>query len=138
MRVSSGPVFLLNASSTASSAAVHCGVKLTLDPARVMQGPVQPQPPIREPTIIGVGLRAAAPHLLRQPGQIRQLRAARRSRQQNRIRARLLTFGELAVQEQISRAHDAEISPAASALPHRRMRGQPSRPPDRPRPPRCS
>ena len=106
--------------------------QVTFHPARVIQGPVQPQPPIREPTIIGVGLGAAAPHLLRQPGQIRQLRAARRSRQQNLIGVRLLTFGEFAGPgADLPRPRRRDL-PRRQRLADRRMRGQPPCPADRP------
>ena len=107
--------------------------QVTFDPARAVQGAVQPQLPIREPVItVAVGLGAAAAHLLGQPGQVREFRAARRRGQQDLIGVRLLPSGSLAVQAQISRAHDAEISPAGQRVADGRVGGQPARPADRP------
>ena len=92
--------------------------QVTFDPARAVQGPVQPQPPIREPaTPVAVGRGAAAPHLLRQPGQVREFRAARRGGQQDLIGVRLLAFGEFGGPGADLPRPRRRDSPAASASP---------------------
>ncbi len=118
LRVSSGPAFLPSASSTARSAAVHCGVRSpSTRPASCNVRSSRSHRSANPPSSSGSG--PAQRRCISPASPARSARSAPPAAAASRIASAsaCLPAGSWPVQAQISRAHDAEMSPAASASP---------------------